>query len=673
MELDWAPKGPTETVDRYLKTLPSESLPVKGSQAAQDRKQLLQKQIPIHDIDPTLCHELTESELAQMQEYIKHMKGSAGVGQVVQFGGINFADTHIIGEANAQYLSNRYPKGVSSIETVQLQGEKKITALGKQMEKMDLQLGMVENKTDYCTRELSRARISEEKPFQNKNYINEINRNVSVPHYAHRGHIVLNDTQTPYSIGNLRDLAYSTHNPNLDLANSNLPQLISYNPKTIHLPQEEILTHSNLPPIKSYSPMNQHCLANDKKLPSKFAPLPAYNPETIKLPEGELLQSSNFLLTQAKELLVNAKLSESSVLPNLNYSSGQFYNPKEELLVNRSADSNFLPNAMRITDSGKPPNLNDSSHQLQTNILGGNIKPNLNYSSVQFHDPVEESLLNTASSLNLPQNTMRVTESRKTANLNNWPLQSFNPNSMHVLEDELVPSKIAVGAIKDLNYDNIEIKHALQQDNKMFSEMPFVPIEQLPPQSQKCRKCDKPFKPQEFAIFVEKSNALYHSACFKCAGCNTNLADLLYFYDKEMDEVYCGRDFAKIRGIPRCQACDELIFLKEYCLAENCTFHLKHFCCFECDEALAGKNYVVEDFQPVCVACYEKVKAQKCFKCLKVIRPDEEGVSLTDKVHFHTYEECFCCAVCQKGLKGGKLLFKNEILYCSPDCFKRNV
>lgn len=51
------------------------------------------------------------------------------------------------------------------------------------------------------------------------------------------------------------------------------------------------------------------------------------------------------------------------------------------------------------------------------------------------------------------------------------------------------------------------------------------------------------------------------------------LADLVYFYHQ--DNIYCGRDLADILKIPRCKACDELIFTKEYTLAEGATFHIK--------------------------------------------------------------------------------------------------
>lgn len=89
VELDWAPKGQKDTIDKYLQTLPTEALPVKGSQAAHQRKQLLQKQIPIHDIDPSLCHELNEDEVAKMEEYIGHVKNSSvGVGQLVNLSNV---------------------------------------------------------------------------------------------------------------------------------------------------------------------------------------------------------------------------------------------------------------------------------------------------------------------------------------------------------------------------------------------------------------------------------------------------------------------------------------------------------------------------------------------------------------------------------------------------------
>lgn len=50
--------------------------------------------------------------------------------------------------------------------------------------------------------------------------------------------------------------------------------------------------------------------------------------------------------------------------------------------------------------------------------------------------------------------------------------------------------------------------------------------------------------------------------------------------------------------------CPQLIFCNEYTQAEGQNWHLKHFCCFECDCVLAGETYVMEKDKPVCEPCY---------------------------------------------------------------------
>jgi hypothetical protein len=48
---------------RYLKELPSNVLPVAGSDGAKQRHRNLEQQFPVHDVDPDQCHELTATEL----------------------------------------------------------------------------------------------------------------------------------------------------------------------------------------------------------------------------------------------------------------------------------------------------------------------------------------------------------------------------------------------------------------------------------------------------------------------------------------------------------------------------------------------------------------------------------------------------------------------------------
>ncbi|XP_050313961.1 uncharacterized protein LOC126748645 [Anthonomus grandis grandis] len=255
------------------------------------------------------------------------------------------------------------------------------------------------------------------------------------------------------------------------------------------------------------------------------------------------------------------------------------------------------------------------------------------------------------------------------------PLCDLQPGQINVSEDYLEPHMVNIGAIQDINP---EIRAATTKLNPGFEDQNEDNNADYSPDSIReilnniklpdCHYCKKPFEENEFAVTIDRANVLFHAQCFKCAGCNQSLADNIYFYYKDTNNVYCGRDYAKIMGYPRCSACDELIFTKEYCLAENSTFHLKHFCCFQCDTPLAGQDYTLEDEKPYCLPCFETSKAAKCSTCENVIKPDEMGCQLNG-VHFHAEDRCFRCIVCSVPLMGKKMLLRNEKLYCSHECF----
>lgn len=247
-------------------------------------------------------------------------------------------------------------------------------------------------------------------------------------------------------------------------------------------------------------------------------------------------------------------------------------------------------------------------------------------------------------------------------------LSELYPSNFDINEDYLHPSQVEIGGIQDIDYP--EIKAATHGTNDFYEDYSPDSIREILNNIKlpDCHYCKKPFEENEFAVTIDRANVLFHAECFRCAGCNQILADNVYFYNKETDNIYCGRDYAKVRGFPRCKACDELIFTKEYCLAENATFHLKHFCCYECDTPLAGQDYVLEDEMPYCIPCFEQSKANKCSTCERVIKPDETGCALKG-IHFHATDDCFSCKVCRKPLMGQKFLLKNEKLYCSHQCF----
>lgn len=118
--LDWTPAGSNNDVKKYLDEIPYELLPVKGSEAAKIRKQRLQKQIPAHDVDASLCHALTEEEIKEMEEYVAHIKNnSVGQGKIIRLP-LYKSSQHVISAPNSRLLSHLVPANLASSENVNL-------------------------------------------------------------------------------------------------------------------------------------------------------------------------------------------------------------------------------------------------------------------------------------------------------------------------------------------------------------------------------------------------------------------------------------------------------------------------------------------------------------------------------------------------------------------------
>ncbi|VDO82983.1 unnamed protein product [Soboliphyme baturini] len=124
-----------------------------------------------------------------------------------------------------------------------------------------------------------------------------------------------------------------------------------------------------------------------------------------------------------------------------------------------------------------------------------------------------------------------------------------------------------------------------------------------------CAYCRKPIGVNEVAVIADRlgSHEYWHPGCFVCDTCHELLVDLIYFIKD--GRILCGRHFGET-VFPRCAACDELIFAKEYTQAENKSWHLKHFCCFHCDKPLAGHRYMYKLDQPYCLICYAQLFAK---------------------------------------------------------------
>lgn len=97
------------------------------------------------------------------------------------------------------------------------------------------------------------------------------------------------------------------------------------------------------------------------------------------------------------------------------------------------------------------------------------------------------------------------------------------------------------------------------------------------------------------------------------------------------------------------------------------SWHVKHFCCFECDCPLGGMRYVMKGNNPYCCHCFETLYAEYCDSCGEPIEPDMKQMAHGGK-HWHATQQCFSCYNCREPLLGRPFLPKNGEIYCSPEC-----
>ncbi|KAM4040350.1 testin-like [Anomaloglossus baeobatrachus] len=184
-----------------------------------------------------------------------------------------------------------------------------------------------------------------------------------------------------------------------------------------------------------------------------------------------------------------------------------------------------------------------------------------------------------------------------------------------------------------------------------------------------CFRCKENMKEGDPAVYAERAgyDKLWHPSCFVCFTCNELLVDMIYFWKK--GKLYCGRHYCASEK-PRCAGCDELIFSNEYTQAEGQNWHLKHFCCFDCDCVLAGEIYVMVNDKPVCKPCYVKNHAVTCQGCHNAIDPEVQRVSYSG-FHWHASSDCFLCSCCSKCLIGQKFMSIEGMVFCSVECKKK--
>ncbi|GFN76170.1 protein prickle [Plakobranchus ocellatus] len=181
-----------------------------------------------------------------------------------------------------------------------------------------------------------------------------------------------------------------------------------------------------------------------------------------------------------------------------------------------------------------------------------------------------------------------------------------------------------------------------------------------------CYQCRLEVTPGDVAVYASRveGEACWHPACFRCDTCQELLVDLIYFHHG--GRLYCGRHHAELLK-PRCAACDEIIFADECTEAEGSSWHMKHFCCLECDRQLGGQRYIMRDGRPYCCGCFQRLYSEYCDTCGESIGVDQGQMSHEGQ-HWHAHPACFRCHTCQTSLLGRPFLPKHGLIFCSAAC-----
>ncbi|KAI8123987.1 hypothetical protein FF38_12459 [Lucilia cuprina] len=726
VKVEWVPPNiaPDLAAD-YMEKLGSANVPVAGSEAAAKRKQQLEFQVPPHDLDAGFCDNLTESEADQLQQYVQKIRDNCvGQGSVVRVG--NYAnamlgtintsnkvegkyaevmhalqETPIVDETLSTILSNEklakaitenlpcdYPKiFVVFSEAIcdapfSAKIESKLTPAIKQKLRglneaavqslilngpiYDKIFGVLKKKNFDISRDPRLGPLSDLRkeylcnPFAKKELENAFGTQMPFNQSSFNSPL-----KTPSKFSN--DLSFNSPLPLKTAANLRSgSQMLQDTPirKVQFGNSSTIVYDCNLPPNVDYErdPIFAKIIRSEPLIKAVQISKSTKNPQSI-LMSTSVPMSSRGIAEMNLSDPVKEKLKQLGIESTDMLQSAVLNAPFYERLFSDLQEKNINYDQCKLL---KP-----------FELLGQELRINR-----PLYEEVREYVTSLPNSLDVAyaplnmglQQALSVSKSSDSGfdSKPSTPIQSTIPQGYADEVNALSGKLMSIPGIQEMNmYPTVEVSKGMkglslteqhpQKQNKQFN------VESTP--MLKCRDCSKTINFGEVAVKAERAGKeiAWHPECFKCYTCRELLADLVYFFHG--GQVFCGRDLALKLKIPRCKACDELIFTKEYTAAEGATFHIKHFCCYHCDLPLAGQQYIPDEKSnmPLCLKCYDEYFAIACQRCSQPIGPSDQGVAWGD-IHWH--DSCFICAGkgCGKSLIGGRFCVKQNMPFCSPAC-----
>ncbi|XP_011307538.1 uncharacterized protein Tes [Fopius arisanus] len=688
---EWAPPDASkELAIDYMKALPEDKLPIKGTAGAALRKQQLQKQLPLHDIDHKVCDELTDSERKQFEKYLENLKKYVGQGRVSKFTTARPFDRAMMTPANASecFSPKHKPSPIlgnsPNLRTPSSFVQKK-SHLSRDKSPTDPILAstkrefLVNPPFDKFSSESSKLG-----QYQISGNISRIpqDETTAVPLGAPGSH------STP---GNLISKDFCPSDPILTsskrefLSNPSADQFFSEASRqgTPHQMSRDIKNEFPQTPAVSGADNPGINLSNGIRRDISNPPVPPELPGCYALNstgQPEILKDSmNTALHFAQS---NLYPEHPGTISNTLPCYPQYQRTGGVKLDHVVNDNKPLRSHQWAKKLEKPINSHDDNSILAEQMLSEALLPP---SSINSNDIIASTLDEKGLSYIREKLSSKYGDKEESDIQSQIPMRSRDFEGGPGTRDVRITDNTRPVASQLLSYGGINpnVIHSVNQQNPVFPEAAVGTVRTMEhpgvnrltsavenmtiyPIKQKCQQCAEDIVLGDVIVTAEQAkDAAWHPGCFVCSACDELLVDLVYFYHK--GKLYCGRDFAALLEIPRCFACDELIFVREYTIAEGHNYHVKHFCCWDCDEPLAGKQYISESDRPLCLPCYQKTYAKTCSACNRVIAADQQGVNVKN-LDFHASEECFCCANCKKSLLNGRMAIKENKPFCSKEC-----
>ncbi|KAH8373042.1 hypothetical protein KR009_011030 [Drosophila setifemur] len=702
VQLEWVPPNAAhDVVTDYMEKLGTAQIPVAGSDAAIKRKQQLELQVPPHDLDATLCDGLTETEARQLQQYVQRLREQCvGQGVVVRLG-------NRLNHAQVEHVA---PSVVDSQETYKSWQSLGLSPVADATlnelltnPKLSQALASPGNAQTRLLVAFSEPMTDSTAQFEENGALRAQSREkllgISKPALQS---LVTHGVIYDKVLGMLQD-------KNLNISRDpKLGPIAEFRKEYVNNPhfRGEI---NNIFPPQPMTPM--------KSAPSTpfNSPLPLKNPVQARF-GAQMRQDTP--MRRVKFGGVSTVVYDCGLPANTDYDRDPIFAQivQAEPLKHALQDvrSGRAPSSVVISNQTAPvasiAELRGLAPATKAQLQSVGLDKNMLQSAVS-NAPYYDRLFRSLQDKGISHDQCQLLQPLK--QVHDWLLD----DDQLLEEIDKVFADMANGA-KDISYPKPSLDElpTSQSSDSGFHSKPSTPgygsddlaanqgrfmsipgiedlnmypqcvgiseqFQQLRLQGEEvscndnssilCCDCSQPIAYGEVAVKADRAGKeiAWHPGCFKCHTCRELLADLVYFFHQ--GQVYCGRDLAIKLKIPRCRACDELIFTKEYTAAEGATFHIKHFCCYQCDEPLAGQQYIPDENSnmPLCLQCYDRFFAVACKRCQQPIGPADQGVAWGD-IHWHG--QCFVCAGvhCAKSLIGGRFCVKQDMPFCSPTCVR---